>query len=156
MGDEELPKTSERFFNEWKSLQKEKDKLLKELANRMLFELKTNAKIINNMKYAIKVFDDMKNDDMITLGNEIITRDPNFIVEFIAKNSRLNVILMAGKSPIDKGLHCGNLLREMVGEFGGGGGGRRELGQGGGIIIQDLEKFKQHSVKFISEQLNNL
>ncbi|MHA1268680.1 MAG: alanine--tRNA ligase [Candidatus Helarchaeota archaeon] len=156
VGEEEVPKTSKRFFEEWKLLQKEKNKLLKDLARYLLDELEKDSLKIKEFKYVIKVFDDKKPDDMIKIGNEIINNDQNFLLEFINKNEKLNIIIMTSKLLVDRGINCGNVLKEIIKKFGGGGGGTKELGQGGGVKLEFLDQLKTFSSDYISNILNNL
>jgi alanyl-tRNA synthetase len=39
----------------------------------------------------------------------------------------------------DVTMHCGNLLRSSLQQFGGGGGGRPDFAQGGGIQPEDMD-----------------
>jgi len=48
------------------------------------------------------------------------------------EGSKVNLVAAATKDLVQKGLHAGNLVREVAKEVGGGGGGRPELGQAGG------------------------
>ena len=156
VGDEEVPKTAERFFKEWSKLKKEKEKLLKELANKLFNTLLKGSIQVEDYRLIIKEFEDRSNDDMINIGDEIIKKNQNFVLLFLNKNKKMNIILMAGKSLIDKGFHSGNVLRNIITNFGGGGGGKKELGQGGGVNSDKFEEFKEYAVKYIKDIILNL
>ncbi|MHA1311996.1 MAG: alanine--tRNA ligase [Candidatus Helarchaeota archaeon] len=154
--EDELLKTTKRFFEEWKSLQKEKRALLKDIALKMLDELDQNAIKINESKFVIKIFDNKEINDMIVIGNEIINFDQNFILEFIAKSQKLNIILMTSKKLTSKGFNCGKAIRNILNKFGGGGGGKDNLGQGGGINIAHLNEIEKYSIDYISNLLQKI
>ncbi|MBD3230652.1 MAG: alanine--tRNA ligase [Candidatus Lokiarchaeota archaeon] len=156
VADTELPQTSKRFFQEWKTLQKDKERLLETLADYMINELKQNSTTIEGIKFAIKEFDNKDIDDLITIADEIINEDSNFILELLAVNKSISVILMAGETAIKKGFHSGQVLNKLVKKFGGGAGGKKELGQGGGIKKGDLTDFKIYSRNYIKEILQKI
>ena len=153
---EQLPKTAERFFKEWKDLQKDKKRLLGDLASRMIVDLLAESTEVSGFKIIIKDFDDKNIEDLIKIGDEIISDQPNFIIELIAIQERISVVLMAGKNAIENGFNCGKVLGALVKEFGGGGGGKKELGQGGGISIENLAEFKLKSLESIKQNLQNI
>ena len=54
---------------------------------------------------------------------------------------------MATKNSIEKGVHCGKIIKEVAAVVGGGGGGRPDMAQAGGKdatkIADALEKSKE-------------
>ncbi|MGB2754645.1 MAG: DHHA1 domain-containing protein, partial [Phycisphaerae bacterium] len=48
------------------------------------------------------------------------------------EGGKVNLVAAATKDLVAKGLHAGNLVREVAKAVGGGGGGRPDLGQAGG------------------------
>jgi alanyl-tRNA synthetase len=48
------------------------------------------------------------------------------------EGDKVNLVAAATKDLVAKGIHAGNLVREVAKEVGGGGGGRPDLGQAGG------------------------
>ena len=55
----------------------------------------------------------------------------------------MSLVIVLGEQAIKTGLHAGDLVRKITKEIGGGGGGKPDSGQGGGIPILELEKFKE-------------
>ena len=49
-----------------------------------------------------------------------------------AEGEKVNLVAAATKDLVARGIHAGNLVRELAREVGGGGGGRPDLGQAGG------------------------
>lgn len=62
-------------------------------------------------------------------------------------DGKVNLVAMATKNSTQKGVHCGNIIREVASVVGGGGGGRPDMAQAGGKdpakIAQALEKAKE-------------
>ena len=65
-------------------------------------------------------------DGVVVLGSSVDDK-----VEFVA---------MASKSAIDKGIHCGKIIKEVAKIAGGGGGGRQDMAQAGGKLIEKLDE----------------
>jgi alanyl-tRNA synthetase len=57
---------------------------------------------------------------------------------------KVNFVAMATKDVLDKGIHAGNIIREVAKAAGGGGGGRPDMAQAGGKnpakVAEALEK----------------
>ena len=47
---------------------------------------------------------------------------------------------MTTKAAIDKGVHCGKIIKEVAAITGGGGGGRPDMAQAGGKLPEKLEE----------------
>jgi alanyl-tRNA synthetase len=47
---------------------------------------------------------------------------------------------MASKEAINKGIHCGKIIKEVSAIAGGGGGGRPDMAQAGGKNIEKLHE----------------
>ena len=55
-------------------------------------------------------------------------------------NDKVEFVAMASKSAIDKGVHCGKIIKEVAKIAGGGGGGRPDMAQAGGKLPEKLEE----------------
>ncbi|MCG0277739.1 MAG: DHHA1 domain-containing protein, partial [Thermanaeromonas sp.] len=68
-------------------------------------------------------------------------------------NGRVNFVAMATKDVVAKGIHAGNLLREVARIAAGGGGGRPDMAQAGGKDPAKLDQALAHVLQVIAEQL---
>ena len=143
IGDGEVPKTAERFFNEWKQFRREKNRLRNQLANIEKLHLLENAIVKKNLKFIIDFFVEKSIEDLIELGSTLINEDPSVIAILGGLNDKISIVILVGKEGLEAGIHAGNLVRDLTKEIGGGGGGKPELGQGGGIPKLELQKFKE-------------
>ena len=55
-------------------------------------------------------------------------------------NDKVQFVAMASKSAIDKGVHCGKIIKEVAKIAGGGGGGRPDMAQAGGKLPEKLDE----------------
>ena len=59
----------------------------------------------------------------------------------LASNHDDKVAILAGVTKdLTKKYHAGNILKELLGKFGGRGGGKADMAQGGGIKKDDAKK----------------
>ena len=88
-------------------------------------------------------FPEKSTKDLTELGGTLTIEDPSVVAVLGGLNEKMSLIISLGAQAIKTGLHAGNLIRKITKEIGGGGGGKPDLGQGGGIPIMELEKFKE-------------
>ena len=66
---------------------------------------------------------------------------------------KVQLISMATKDVVEKGIHCGKIIKEIATIAGGGGGGRPDMAQAGG---KKPEKINEaiNEVQYIVEKLS--
>jgi len=67
---------------------------------------------------------------------------------------KINFVAMVTKDLVQKGLHAGNMIREVAKITGGGGGGRPDMAQAGGKDITKVDEALSAVPSIIKEQLN--
>lgn len=65
---------------------------------------------------------------------------------------KVSLVAMASKDAIEKGVHCGKIIKEVAAITGGGGGGRPDMAQAGG---KNPEKLKE-AIERVTELVGNL
>ncbi|MBC7325955.1 MAG: alanine--tRNA ligase [Moorella sp. (in: Bacteria)] len=68
-------------------------------------------------------------------------------------DGRVNFVAMVSKDLVERGVHAGNLLREVARIAAGGGGGRADMAQAGGKDPSKLDQALAHSLKVVAEQV---
>ncbi|GAB6100888.1 alanine--tRNA ligase [Thermococcus atlanticus] len=120
---EKLPETAERFFNEWKEARKEAERLKKELAKLLVYELEGKAEKVGNIEFIGAVVE----GDIDNLREAALSlRKPGRVVALISEDT--NAVVISVGDGLD--LKAGDLVRIITSVAGGGGGGRKELAQG--------------------------
>lgn len=77
-------------------------------------------------------------------------------VVFLAANGgdKLLFTAMATKSANEKGVHCGNIIKEAAKVAGGGGGGRPDMAQAGGKDVSKLADALARAEEVLASQIN--
>lgn len=119
---EKVPETAERFFNEWKEARKEVEKLRKELAKLLVYELQEKVEKVGNVEFIGAVVEGTI-DDLREAANRL--RKENRVVVLITREGHF---VVAVGDNLD--IKAGELAKVVTSVAGGGGGGRKELAQG--------------------------
>ncbi|AIU69380.1 alanyl-tRNA synthetase [Thermococcus eurythermalis] len=119
---EKVPETAERFFNEWKEARKEVEKLRKELAKLLVYELEDKAEKVGGVEFIGAVVEGTM-DDLREAANRL--RKEKRVVVLISREGHFVVAVGDGLD-----LKAEELAKIITSVAGGGGGGRKELAQG--------------------------
>ena len=129
VNNDQLPKTCDRFFNEWKAQKNEIDRLKSEIANLKLANLTDNLIEINEIKIIKEILDtDFKEIQKIATD---FTDSEKADIAILGNNDG-KIVGSASQIAIDKGIKINEIIKSAAGVLGGGGGGRLTLAQGAG------------------------
>jgi alanyl-tRNA synthetase len=156
---EKLNQTAEKLVRELKEGNVERRKLIKELATKesTSMETKTAEKTeeINGVRVVLRDFQESIDvDRMVQTANEIIKRDEATVTIFYGsdgKNAR--IMIMAGKTALEKGVNANEIVRESSSILGGGGGGKTSFAQGGGTRVEKLLGAIKKAEQTVKKQL---
>jgi alanyl-tRNA synthetase len=127
-----LPSAVERIIAEKRALEKQLEKLNREVAKNASGELATAARDING----VMVISAELSGDASTLREQADRlRDKlGSAVVVLGARGDGSVILVAtvSKDLIGKGIHAGKIIKSVAQQVGGGGGGRPDMAQAGG------------------------
>ena len=130
---EKLPETAERFFEEWKQARKEVEKLNKELAKLLVYELENRVEKIGEIEFIGAVVEG-EIDHLREAGLKL--KKPNRIVALISEDTNA-VVVTVGE---DLNYKAGDLIKIITRVAGGSGGGKKDLAQG---KIKNILKVKE-------------
>ena len=153
---EKLEATVERMLSEWKEARRERERLLKEIAekeSKPTTEL-MNTQTIGDLKYADREFEPLDIERMIKTAGELIKKDPSLVVAFYGKNEKTaRIVVMAGKDAIVKGVDAREVANAAATVLDGGGSGRPDFAQGGGTKTSRLDEALQAAERTIRKQI---
>lgn len=129
---EKLPETAERFFNEWKEARKEVEKLKKELAKLLVYELEAKVQKVKEYEFIGEIVEGSM-DDLREAVERL--KKPNRIVVLVSKEGYFAISVGDNVN-----LNANDLAKKLTSIAGGGGGGRKDVAQG---RIKDVSKAKE-------------
>ncbi len=140
------------LVDENKNLAKELDNLHQKLANSKLNDIMNQKQTVNG--YTV-IATTVKNIEINALRNMIdnFKEQLKSAVIVLANLTDDKVIFMCGvtKDYVDKGIHAGNLVKQLAQICGGNGGGRPDFAQAGGKEIQNTEKALQNVSEYLKK-----
>jgi alanyl-tRNA synthetase len=148
-----LPTTVERFFEEWKELQKENEKLKEELAGARMTKMLQGAEKIGSFSVVAHVAKGADIDSLRMAAIEILKND-DAVAILLSENDGVKAVAAVGKNAVSKGLKAGDLVKIMSLAVGGGGGGKPDLAMGGGPNAAEIEKAKAEALEKIKETVS--
>ena len=142
----QLPKTCDRFFSEWKAQKNEIDKLKSEIASLKMNSLADDFIEINGLKVVSEI-----------MGTDI--KELQKIATDFTDNGKADVVIMgnndgkivgaASQNAIDNGIKINDIIKTAAGVLGGGGGGRLTLAQGAGKNAEKMDEAIKTAVELI-------
>ena len=156
---EKIDKTAEKLVAELKEANIEKRRLIKELAAKesTADTAATSGTVqeINGVKLTKRDFQEsIDTARMVQTASETIKRDEATVALFYGSDERTaRIVVMAGKTAVERGVNAGAVVRQASPLIGGGGGGRRDFGQGGGTKPEKLAEAVKAAEEAIQRQL---
>lgn len=144
--NDQLAKTCNRFFSEWKAQKNEIKKLQDEIANLKMGSLTDDIIEINGLKLIKQIINaDIK--ELVKIATDFTDKGEADIV--LLGNNDGKIVGAGSKLAIDKGTHVNVIIKESAQVLGGGGGGRPTLAQGAGPKADKIEDALELAVDLL-------
>ena len=141
-----LPKTVERFFEEWKERGKEIERLKKEIAKIKAEKLLENAEEFDSIKVVCDVID-ASMDEMVKIAEELVKAKAVGVL--MNTEGKVKVVAFSGTD-----VDARDIMREVGKRIKGGGGGRKEIAQGAGQIPLDKNELTTLLFEILSKMIS--
>jgi len=150
-----LSKRIEKMLEEIKGLTVESEKLKSRLAKDALSEVMNNVTEVNGVKLLATKVSDVDMNGLMDLGDQLKTRLKEGVILLISSvgDAKVNLLAMATQGALDKGVHAGNLIREIAKFVDGGGGGRPNMAQAGGKNPSGIDAALKSAPAVLAGQL---
>jgi alanyl-tRNA synthetase len=126
---------------ELKDKEKEIILLKGKLASSSVDEILNNVKEVKGVKLISGTVKDIGGEALRDLADKLRSKLIDGVVVLGSfADGRVQFVAMASKSAIDKGVHCGKIIKEVAKIAGGGGGGRADMAEAGGKLPEKLEE----------------
>ena len=105
---------------------------------------------INGVKLVRASLKDIDGNSLRDLGDKIRNKlDMGVVVLASEIDGKVNLVVMSTKNAIEKGVHCGKLIKEVAAVVGGGGGGRPDMAQAGGKNPSEIDNALEKAAKVL-------
>jgi alanyl-tRNA synthetase len=147
-------KRIEALTGEINAAQKEIEQLRNKLVSGSIDYLLTKAVEIKGVKVITACFDQLDTEALRNTSDMLKNKlGSGVLVLASSTGDKVNFVVTATKDVIEKGIHSGNIVREVAKITGGGGGGRPDMAQAGGKDASKINEALQHSLKVIETQI---
>lgn len=126
---------------ELKEKEKEIVELKSKLAGEAIDEILNSGKEIKGIKLFTGCLKDVDGDALRELADKLRNKIVQGVVVLGSiVDDKVQFVAMATKDSVEKGIHCGKIIKEVAAIAGGGGGGRPDMAQAGGKNPEKLEE----------------
>ena len=93
-------------------------------------------------------------DELKQMADKIKDKVENSVIVFAANtDGKITFVAMASKGAVAKGVHAGNIIRQITAVAGGKGGGKPDMAQGGGKDAKKIDDALVMVDDIIAEQI---
>ena len=150
----EIDKKAEAVVNENKENARKLEAINAKLAGNKADDIAKNAIDINGVKLAMGRVDGLSVPDLRTLGDKLKDEMGCGVAVLAAlTDGKLMFLASATKSAVEKGVHAGNIIREVTKAAGGSGGGKPDMAQGGGKDASKADEALKLAESIVKEQV---
>ncbi len=136
------------FIEQNKKFNKELEKMKAKASNNIVSDLLNESITIKDVKVLIKKVDNMDMNALRMMVDKVKESEKSIVTVLVGKNEKgLSIVVAATDDLVKKGVHCGNIIKDVASILGGKGGGRPNMAQAGGKdeskIVEAFEKAKE-------------
>ncbi|MBQ7037040.1 MAG: alanine--tRNA ligase [Clostridia bacterium] len=141
-------------LEEVKNLQKELESVKLKNASGQIDSLLASGVDVDGIKVVTGKFDGLGADEMRAIGDKVRDKiGSGALVLAGTMEGKVTFIAMATKDAIARGVHAGNLVREVAKVAGGGGGGKPDSAQAGGKMPEKADEALAVVAETVKTQL---
>lgn len=151
----ELVRRAEQVQAQIKELEKEVEQLKQQLAVREVADLLNQVSKVRDVKVLAARVAVPDAESLRNLGDLLKDKLGSGVVVLAATSQeRVNFVAMVTRDLLGRGLHAGNIIREVAKAAGGGGGGRPDMAQAGGKDPARTDAALQLVYSLVEQQLS--
>jgi len=151
---EKLEQTTDRVVTEWKETRREKERLIKEIAELSAEECLATAREMQELKIVTRAIKEVFDvDRLIQTASEIVKREPKSVVVLCGVNETARIVVMAGKEAVKRGANARQIADEAASLLGGGGSGITDFAQGGGTRVAKVSEALKKAEEVVKRQV---
>jgi alanyl-tRNA synthetase len=147
-------KKIEALSTEIKNAEKEIEQLRNKLVSSSLDDVLSKAVEVKGVKVVTARFDQLDIEGLRNTSDAIKNKMGSAVVVLATSHGgKVSFVVTATKDLVSKGIHSGNVIREVAKIAGGGGGGRPDMAQAGGKDASKIDEALKMAIKIIETQI---
>ncbi len=149
-----VSKKIEALLTELKEAHKEVEKLRSKMAGSAAEDILSQKVDIEGVALITARMDELDMNGLRTMGDQLKNKlGSGVLVLASGKDGKVSFVVMATEDVLKKGIHAGNLVREVAGVTGGSGGGKPNMAQAGGKDLAKINEALQQAKEVIRQQI---
>ncbi len=148
---DKLPSAVERFFDEWKQLRKENERLRSEISEQRIRLLTEHAKEISGVNVIAEVLPDADTKDLLKTASQL--SENKFLTILIGKKEKRASVVSSVPAYLKDEINASVLVKRVCEVLGGSGGGKAEIAQGGGERVEKVEEAMKEGLRIVKKEL---
>ncbi|MEW9121312.1 MAG: alanine--tRNA ligase [Thermotaleaceae bacterium] len=153
--EKEILTKTEGLVQELKASQKEIEALKNKLAGSAIDDILEHAVTIQGVKTVVYSIEGLDMESLRSLTDKLKDKiGSGLVVLGSPEQDKVNFVAMATEDVVKKGVHAGNIIKEVAKTAGGGGGGRPNMAQAGGKDISKLQEALKKVEDLVRQQVN--
>lgn len=150
----ELVRRAEGLIRELRETEKELAAMQSKLARYESENIMEQVREIAGIKVLAAKVNAPDMDALRNMGDMLKDKLASGVVVLGSVNEdKVNFVTMATKDVLEKGIHAGNIIREVAKVAGGGGGGRPDMAQAGGKDASKIQEALKKAYEVIQRQI---
>lgn len=145
---------AEALNTELKNAEKEIEQLRNKLVSGSIGDVLSKAVDVKGVKVITARFDQLDMEGLRNTGDTLKNKlGSGVIVLATGYGDKVSFVVTATKDVLDKGIHSGNIIKEVAKIAGGGGGGRPDMAQAGAREISKIDEALKAAYRVIEGQV---
>ena len=152
---ENIIKRAEGLITQVRELRQEIDKLKSKASGNIVDDIINEAVEISGVKFITSQIDNMDMNSLRLMGDKVKDKlQSGVLALFGVSDGKISIVVMASDDAVAKGIHAGNIIKEIAPLTGGKGGGKPNMAQAGGSDASGIKPAMDKAKEIIGEQLS--
>lgn len=149
----DVPKRIEALLGQLKDAEREIESLRGKIGSIEAGNLSDRVKEVNGIPFLSAQIVGMDMDGLRNMADELKQKLGSVVIVLAAPaDGKVNIVAAVTGDLVAKGIHAGQLAKEVATYCGGGGGGRPDMAQAGGKDPAKVEDALRHAEQFVSSK----
>jgi alanyl-tRNA synthetase len=148
-----LLERAKKVVHENDTLKKDLEELRQKEVKGSLDKVRQQARQIHGVNTIFTRLDGLSVDELKQLSDDLVGNQEKTVVVLAGGGEKVNFVIKVSKDLVKKGIHAGNLVKEVAKVAGGSGGGRPDMATAGGKDPSKIDEAVLTAEKLLTQAL---